>query len=130
MRRNIALFREILLEIESAESPNPDRSTPWYILNCSGQTHDVLQYHAKMLTEQNFLYEDRVILGTIDKLSSNVVKYASDAMTNSGHEFLDNVRDPDIWAKARERAKGVASVGLSLVWELAKAEIKKKLLLP
>ena len=35
-----------------------------------------------------------------------------------------------IWGKTKERAKTVASVGLSFLWEIAKAEIKTKLGLP
>jgi len=43
---------------------------------------------------------------------------------------LDDIRDPDIWQKTKERAKGLISVGLTLIWEIAKAEIKTKLGLP
>ena len=44
-----------------------------------------------------------------------------------GHEFLNDTRDPDIWSKTKERAKGVANAGMGLLWEIAKAEIKTKL---
>jgi hypothetical protein len=44
-----------------------------------------------------------------------------------GHEFLNDITDPDIWSKTKERAKGVANVGFSFLWEIAKAEMKTKL---
>ena len=51
-------------------------------------------------------------------------------LTWQGHEFLDTVRDPEIWRKTKERAGSVASVGVSFIWEIAKAELKAKLGLP
>jgi hypothetical protein len=35
-------------------------------------------------------------------------------LTCNGHEFLDDIRDPEIWHKTKERAKAVTGVGLSL----------------
>jgi hypothetical protein len=37
------------------------------------------------------------------------------------------VRDPEIWRKIKARTKGIAGVGLGLLLEIAKAEIKKSL---
>jgi Hypothetical protein (DUF2513) len=51
-------------------------------------------------------------------------------ITWDGREFLDDIRDTEVWGKTKERAKAVASVGLSFVWEIAKAEMKAKLGLP
>lgn len=48
-------------------------------------------------------------------------------LTWQGHELLDDIRDPDIWNKTKERAKVLSGVGVAFVWEIAKAEIKKKL---
>ena len=44
-----------------------------------------------------------------------------------GHDFLNDIRDPEIWRKTKERAKGVANVGVGFLWEIAKAEIRSKL---
>jgi len=51
-------------------------------------------------------------------------------LTWEGHQFLEDIRDPDIWGKTKERAKGVANMGVGFLWEIAKAEIKTKLGLP
>jgi hypothetical protein len=51
-------------------------------------------------------------------------------LTWKGHEFLNDARDPVIWGKTKERAKTVASVGLSFLWQIATAEIKTQLGLP
>ena len=41
--------------------------------------------------------------------------------------FTSDTRDAGIWASVKERIKGVPDVGLAIVWELAKAELKKRL---
>jgi hypothetical protein len=51
-------------------------------------------------------------------------------LTWKGHEFLDDIRDPGVWQKTKERTKGVASVGVGFLWEIAKAEVRAKLGLP
>jgi hypothetical protein len=51
-------------------------------------------------------------------------------LTWSRHELLDDIRDPEIWRKTKERAKTVTGVGVQFLWEIAKAEIKTKLGLP
>jgi hypothetical protein len=52
------------------------------------------------------------------------------SLTWNGREFLDDVRDVEVWGKTKERAKAVAGVGFSFLWEIAKAEVKSKLGLP
>jgi hypothetical protein len=44
-----------------------------------------------------------------------------------GCEFLADTRDPTIWEKVQEHAKAVGGAGMAVMWELAKAELKKKL---
>jgi Hypothetical protein (DUF2513) len=48
-------------------------------------------------------------------------------LTWQGHEFLDNVKDHDIWSKTKERVKGLPGVAITVVAEIAKAEIMKRL---
>lgn len=51
-------------------------------------------------------------------------------ITWRGHEYLDATRDPDIWEKTKAKAKIVSSVGVGILLDIAKAEIKAKLGLP
>ena len=51
-------------------------------------------------------------------------------LTWQGHEFLDNIRDPGIWGKTKERLKGLPNVAISVIGEIAMAEIKKHIGLP
>jgi DNA-binding PadR family transcriptional regulator len=36
-------------------------------------------------------------------------------LTWKGHEFLDDIRDPEIWGKTKERAKTIAGVGFNFL---------------
>jgi hypothetical protein len=51
-------------------------------------------------------------------------------LTWQGHEFLDDIKDHGIWAKTKERIHGLPGIALSIVGEIAKAEIRTKLGLP
>jgi len=44
-----------------------------------------------------------------------------------GHEFVDSIRDPVVWANVKERIKGLPSVAITVVAQLALAEMKKRL---
>ena len=48
-------------------------------------------------------------------------------LTWKGHEFVDTIRDSGIWNNVKERLKGLPSVALSVVAEIAIAEAKKRL---
>jgi hypothetical protein len=48
-------------------------------------------------------------------------------LTWKGHEFVDTIRDAGIWNKVKERLKGLPSVALSVVAEIAIAEAEKHL---
>ena len=48
-------------------------------------------------------------------------------LTWRGHDFLDSVRDPEIWRKTKEGATKAGGFTLDLLMDLAKAIIKAKL---
>jgi len=71
------------------------------------------------------LIEAGSVAGNAERASSG--KVVISRLTWEGHEFLDDIRDPEIWHKTKERGKAVAGVGVNFIWEIAKAEIKAKL---
>ena len=93
-------------------------------LEFTDQPEAEVRYQLVLLVEAGFLN------GQITLPNSNLPIFGPIAvarLTWQGHEFLDDIRDPQIWSKTKERAKAVASVGIGFLWEIAKAEIKKKL---
>jgi hypothetical protein len=121
MKRDMDLIRELLLKLESLPLPMGS------VFIFSGResevsvgdfTADAINYHLNLLQEA----------GLIESPGSGTsigVTFAR--LSWAGHDFLDNTRDPDIWEKSKSRAQTVAGVGLGLLLEIAKAEIKARL---
>lgn len=46
-------------------------------------------------------------------------------LTAAGHDFIDSVQSPEVWAKTKAAAKKVGGVGFDLFIQIAKAEAKR-----
>jgi hypothetical protein len=127
MKRDMGLVRNLLLGIErdpqfdGTKMLSPQKPEDLGITNHSIEE---VSYHLAMLIEEGF------INGKTTGIRIGATVPVISKLTWKGHEFLDDIRDPDIWTKTMERTKGLTSVGLAFVWEIAKAEIKTKLHLP
>jgi hypothetical protein len=114
------LIRDLLLKVEAAsEKPSWKDLIPE---TDEDEQQRVLE-HLKLVEDAGFT-KSVVVWAGGHRLPQDI------ELTWQGHEFLDDIRDPEIWRKTKERTKGIASVGLSFLWEIAKAEIKTKLGLP
>lgn len=123
MKRDMDLIRTILVKIEADPDYHGElRSISAAGLGITGHTDTEVIYHVVMLIEAGFL------VGNTKMARAGAVVVSK--LTWKGHELLDDIRDPEIWEKTKERAKAVAGIGLSFVWEIAKAEVKAKLGLP
>jgi hypothetical protein len=125
MKRDMDLIRTILLKIEADPSFNgwpQDRRADAARLGITGHDDAEVNYNLVQAVDAGLLE------GNTKMAAHGVVMISK--LTPKGHQFLDDIRDVDVWRKTKERAKGVANVGISFVWEIAKAEIKTKLGLP
>ena len=118
MKRDMDTVRELLLRIDDADYL-PARPTPQYVhFNAfvrPGEDPDRLSYHLRLLIEAGFAKADP--LGFV----------AISGLTWQGHEFLDSVRDPEIWRKTKEAAAKVGGSTLEILGALAKGFIKTQL---
>jgi len=123
MTRDMDLIRDLLLQIE--RNPQMD-GHHWVCLTrpeeiCTiGKSLDEVGYHLTLLVDEGFV-DGRVGMERMPAISK---------LTWKGHEFLDDIRDPGIWGKTKERLKGLPSVAVAVIAEIAKAEIKKHIGLP
>ena len=120
MKRDMDLIREILLRVEAADRFNGAMlSADASGLGISGCDKMQFAYNTALLIEAKML--------TGNAKMAVIGQVLVGGLTWTGHEFLDTIRDNDIWAKAKTAASKVGSVSIAFMWELAKTEIKVKL---
>jgi hypothetical protein len=114
MKRDMDLARGLLLAIEDAPGTEL-RDQP----NIPGFSEEQVTYHLGLLKEAGLI--DATMVSSKTDLC-----FIGISMTWSGHEFLDKVRDPEIWSTAKDGAKRVGSWSIGLLADLAKAAVMAK----
>lgn len=116
MKLDKDLVREILLAIEAHDQP----PLGWMTLKLDGHDPELVSYHVMLLHEAGFILGEK--LGGL-----NHFKWEPKRLTYQGHEFLDTVRDGEVWELTKNGAEKVGSASLSLMLELGKAYGKQVL---
>ena len=88
-------------------------------LAIEGVSHEQIDYHLSLIREKGLI--EPAEGGTMD----GSIYFRR--LTWEGHDFLDSVRDDDIWKKTRNGAQEVGSWTFDLVKDLAKGFIKKQI---
>jgi Hypothetical protein (DUF2513) len=124
MVRDLDLIRQLLLTVEG----NPDMDGKREFVYQSSEeiaipdrSLEVLAYHTVLLIEAGYLKGN---------IRSGYTMPTISRLTNIGHDFLDNIRDPGIWAKTKERAGDLSGAALPVIAGIALAEVKKHFGLP
>lgn len=115
MKRDMDLVRDILLAVEASEG-TPFDDVP---LEFSGRQEQEVSYHVQLLVEAGLVAGD-------DYSTMGNYEWVAQSLTWSGHEFLENIRDPEVWAKTKAGAKQVGGFGIDVIAALAKGFIKQK----
>jgi len=119
MKRDMDLIRSILLAIEECEEP--DLHDAFHGIDCSDA---VFHYHLGLLYREG-------LIDAIDGSAAGGANYMPTGLTWAGHEFLDNIRNEDVWSKAKASVhEKVGTVSLAVLQELAKSLARTALGLP
>jgi hypothetical protein len=119
MKRDMDLIRELLLRIESFEI-EPGGTTPGLRpafdteLQIDGYTPDHVDYHLNHLIDA----------GLVDGQCGADHFFILQRLTWAGHDFLDSVRDPEIWRATKDGATKAGGFTVELLGDLAKGLIK------
>jgi hypothetical protein len=120
MKRDMDLIRELLLKLEfwpmergDVVSIIPEDKG----FSSLGRSAHEIEYHLNLLLEG----------GLIDSPTQSNVGIYFRGITWQGHDFLDSVRDPRIWAKTKEGAFAAGGFTLDLLSDLAKGFVKKQI---
>lgn len=116
------LVRALLLKLEAW----PQRGQSIAIIDphderlaIPGSTVDEIAYHLRLIREQGFL----------DSPGSQPLSGGTTfrGLTWEGHDFLDSVRNDEVWGKTKSSVEAVGGWTLDILSGLAKAIIKAKL---
>jgi hypothetical protein len=113
MKRDIDLMRQILFLVEeTAEAHEP----LIHALSMEGIDQPLVDEHVKLLIDAGLLEGDY-------KYTTNnrILFTATRSLTPRGHDFLDNVRNANLWNHVRERVQAtVGTASFDLIEELAR----------
>jgi len=118
MQRNMELIRSLLLKLEA--------------LPVSYNGIEILQYEGladEKFTAAEVAYHCDLLLeaGLVDQPGNSPRGvFAFRRLTWQGHDFVDAVRDEDVWQKTRKGALAAGGWSFELIGDLAKGFIRKK----
>jgi hypothetical protein len=125
MKRDMDLIRELLLKLE--EFPlgrgdvvhiSLDESDPDDDFRIDGYTIDQIEYHLNLIGEAG------LIIGAGENPMEGILFRS---LSWEGHDFLDSIRDPEVWRKTKSGVKEVGGFTFELVKDLAKGFVKKQI---
>ncbi len=121
MKRDMDLVRRLLLLIEESTFPGMVEIHPG---DNGFNSASPLYKHWGLLMEAGLIRGEVKSSGTSGE---NELYYMDADLTWKGHDFLDSVRDPEIWAKTKKGAESAKGFTFDLIADLAKGLIKKQI---
>ena len=126
MKLNYDCVRSVLLTVEKSKTIDEE-------LNLNPLA-------VETIFEQLPKYEDNEILYTIEKLkeagyinaalhfaAGHFIDGTVSSITYSGHEYLDNIREPEVWRKVKTMLKNAGAITLPLISQAAQLLIGSQL---
>jgi hypothetical protein len=122
MKRDMGLIRDLMLKLEALEFPHNavlTLSGGDEELAVDGYSHDQISYHLILIREAGFLQD-----ANYSAMRGGI---SFKAFSWEGHDFLDSVRDPDVWERTQSTMKKAGGFSFDLVKAMAKGFLKKKI---
>ena len=117
MKRDMDLVRDLLLKIE-AEAQLDRSNVVSYGSDDFDRPLEEVNYHLVLMMDADLIeIEGRMLNGDV----------LLRGLTWQGHEYLETIRDPEIWKKTKEGARKVGSMSLDVLRDIAKGLVKKKI---
>ena len=118
MKRDMDLIRQLMLQVESSQEPSSIQLIPE---GASDEEAERIIEHLRMLVD------DVEFLTGIPAHTLAGNNWLDLKLTWEGHDFLDSVRDPEIWKKTKTGAMAAGGFTVDLLKDLAKGLIKKQI---
>ncbi|MEP9401880.1 DUF2513 domain-containing protein [Sphingomonas silueang] len=124
MKRDMDLIRDLLLLIEGGkkvfELLDAENAAALGVDPTTDMTAEEVakyEYHLELLQEAGF----------VELTQRSGGNWYVKRMTYAGHDFLDSVRDPEIWRNTKKNAALAGGFSVDLLKALAKGLLKKKI---
>jgi hypothetical protein len=124
MKRDMDLIRELLLRLEARPMELGDAAviTPEDpALAVAGFNIAQINHHLDLIHQAGFIDDGG------HPEAGPMFGFVFLGITWAGHDFLDSVRDPVIWAKTKKGATDAGGFTLDLLKDLAKGYLKKQI---
>lgn len=122
MKLDQDLIRNLLLEMEAQEDDSSLNEKQLHeFSDKNGINFKQLVYTIEKLNEANY------INANVNYASNEVYWVNVNSITYEGHQFLDNIRDKNIWEKTKNKLSNLASVSIPIINQVASAIIKEQL---
>lgn len=130
MKRDIELIRKILLYLEQ---------TPKGLIRVENFAKDLSVDEEIIKYQINLLYQAGFIYGTVRKakpygrsekaehIKDDVLSVTPYEMTWQGHEYLETIRDPEVWEKTKKCAEEMGNFGVDTIKAIATGFITTKI---
>lgn len=122
MVRNMDLIRELLLRLESLPI-EPGSTHIFYVgsdeLRIDGFDDDQVSYHLSLIDEAGLIET-----GTTSRTMNG---FLFSRLSWAGHDFLDSIRDPEVWAKTKRGAEAAGGFTVDLLKDIAKGFLRKQI---
>lgn len=111
MRLNPDAVRDILIFVESdLEFNNFFRLDDFYNAECLREyDQDTIKYTLMKLSETKYLKSDPEVV------NNDLVYFSTGMLTWEGHEFLDTIRDKEVWSKTKTVVNKLESVSIGIL---------------
>lgn len=127
MKRDLSLFRQILADCEDSDDDYFVRGMHWpgkFGSELDTKWNERELYHLSLMRDAGLI----VFSELYDEDDLGFVGATKFRITNSGHDFLDAVRDEGIWKQTKKAvAETGGNVSLEVAKSLAAGFLKKKL---
>jgi hypothetical protein len=118
MKRDMDLVRSLLLFLEARDDPSGIEAGD---IRIGEATKAQVQYHLNLMFQAGLINGEPVRSTSSERLIY-VIPFD---LTWTGHEFLESVRDPEIWRQARSGASRAGTASIDFIWGLAKAALTR-----
>lgn len=113
MIRDMDLVRDILIKIEQDPMCDRQGAVP---LDMPDPSPEELFYHLTLLVEAGFVEANLDIVSLTPTVSG---------LTWNGCEFIANIKSDTIWAKTKEQARTLPSVGIGVLSKIAESLVMR-----